>query len=105
MQVFVMPMRNDFPSYTFKSDLTDVIYTINVRFNTRMQRWIIDVLDASGNPIVVGLPVLLEVDLYGRFVRETLPAGKLIPIADTLDQPQPTRNSFGNTHSLLYVQP
>lgn len=105
MEVFVLPLRNDFPSYTFKVDLSAIVYTIAARYNTRMSRWIIDIQDASGNAIVSGLPLLLEVDLYGRFVREALPAGLFVAIADTLEQTQPERNSFGNTHSLLYVQP
>lgn len=105
MEVFTLPMRNDFPAYTFRVDLSNVIFTISVRYNTRMSRWIVDVQDSSGNPIVMGLPVLLEGDLYSRFGRAALPEGIMVAIADTLDQLQPTRNSFGNTHSLLYVDP
>lgn len=105
MEVFTLPMRNDLPWYEFKVDLTDVIYTLTVRYNSRMGRWLMDLKDASGTAIVAGVPLLIEVDLFSRFGRAALPAGIIVPIDDTLDQVDPVRNSFGNTHSVLYVDP
>lgn len=102
-QVFTIPARNDFPAYEFKIDLDGVVYTLFFRYNTRMTRWLLDIMDASGNPILMGLPLLITVDTTGRFVNEGVPAG-FIDVSDDSNQgTQPTRDSFGTDHSLLYV--
>lgn len=107
MQVFDMNIRNDLPAYTFKVDLTGVIFTVRVRYNTRMARWICDVADASDNDIINGLPLILDDNIYLRFAALAgLPVGQLVAIDNRNNaQEQPTRYSFGTTHSLLYVDP
>lgn len=106
MQISVVPLRNDLPAYFFKVSLTNVVYTIRARYNTRMQRWIIDIADSANNDIINGLAILLRTSLESQYVIPGLPAGALICEDNRNNiQEQPTRNSFGTTHSLLYVDP
>lgn len=106
MQVFVVPMRNDVPAYRFKIDFSGVIFTFRARFNTRMQRWVYDLADPSNNDILVGQKVLIRTAPVSQFVIPGLPAGVLIPEDNRNNvQGEPTRNSFGTTHSMLYVDP
>jgi hypothetical protein len=100
-----MPLRNDLPAYRFKLDLSGTVYTLAFRYNTRMQRWIMDLMDASGTPLIMGSVLLLRTPLLNRFVIDELPPGVLLAYDDTDKDTQPTRNSFDNDHSLLYVDP
>jgi hypothetical protein len=103
--VTVAPLRNDLPAYKIKVSLTSVAYTLRFRYNTRMQRWIMDCADASNNDIVNGVPLLINnLELY-QYVNSLLPYGQLIPVDNRNNiQEQPTRYSFGTTHDLLYAE-
>lgn len=100
-----VPARNDVPWYRFTVTLTGVVYTLTFRYNTRMDRWALDVADASNNALLVGVPLLIERDLIGRFVISGLPPGTLFAADFTNQDTQPTRFSFGTDHGLIYVDP
>lgn len=105
MNFLVVPARNDLPWYKFKISLSSVIYTLRFRYNTRMQRYIIDIGDSANNPIIVGLPLLINRDVNGQYVLTGLPVGTLFATDDTNLDTQPSRNSFGNDHTLFYADP
>lgn len=102
MNFLNMPLRNDVPWYQFKVTLSGVVYTVRARFNKRMNRWMLDFADPSNNDILLGLPLLLERDLSGRFVMIGLPPGLMFILDNTNQGTQPTRYSFGTTHTLFY---
>lgn len=98
-----LPARNDLPWYRFKITLGTVIYTLRFRYNTRNQRWILDVMDASGNDIVIGLPVIIGRDLAGQYVMSGIPVGAFFSTDDSKNNSQPTRFSFGTDHTLWFI--
>jgi hypothetical protein len=100
-----VPARNDLPWYYFKTTLSGAIYTLRFRYNSRMQRWIMDVADASNNDVIVGCPVLLLRDVFGQYVVAGLPPGLFFASDDTNAGNQPTRFSFGTDHTLWYEDP
>lgn len=97
-----IPVGNDLPWKKFTIPLDGVIYTLTVRFNVRSNRWILDIADSSNNPILVGIPVLIERNLTGRYVISGLPLGTLFATDFTNQENQPTRYSFDTTHGLIY---
>lgn len=105
MKFFTIPARNDLPWYSFKISLSGVVYTLRFRFNTRMQRWIMDIADPSNNDILDGIPLLIGRDLSGQYVIDGLPVGISFCSDDTNQDTQPTRFSFGTDHSLVYGDP
>lgn len=105
MTFLLIPARNDIPWYKFKITLSGTIYTLRFRYNVRMQRWIMDISDASDQDIVNGLPLILLRNLNGRFALATLPPGTFFITDDTNQGTQPTRYSFGTTHTLFYADP
>ncbi len=102
MSFEILPARNDLPWYRFKITLDDVIYTLKIRYNTRMQRWILDIADGSNVDLVTGLPILLERNIAGQYVFSGLPESVFFCTDDTNQGSQPTRLSFGVTHTLWY---
>jgi hypothetical protein len=97
-----IPCRNDVPWYLFRITLSNVVYTLRFRFDGRMGRWMMDMADPNNNDIIVGVPLLIGINLLGRFVNPALPPGFFFVVANNNDQSQPTRYSFGETHTLVY---
>lgn len=100
-----IPARNDLPWYKFKITLSGVIFTLHFRYNTRMQRWIMDINDPSDNPILLGVPVLIVRNLTGQYVTLAIPEGLFFATDDTGQSTQPTQFSFGTDHTLWYQDP
>jgi hypothetical protein len=52
---------------TFNIALGGVTYGFNVTWNVQNASWIIDIADASGNPIVSGIPMVTGADLLEQY--------------------------------------
>jgi hypothetical protein len=103
--LFTVPVGNQLPWYKFRISLSGVLFTLHMRYNTRMTRWILDVNDASDNPIISGIPVLIERNLVGQYATLAIPEGILFASDDTGNGQQPTLYSFGLDHSMWYEDP
>lgn len=99
------PMRNDLPLYTFNISLSGTIFNVQVIFNVRMNRYVMNINDTSGNPILGGIPVLIERNLTGQYVTLAIPEGTFFCTDDSGQDQQPTQFSFGVDHTMFYVDP
>lgn len=100
-----IPLKSDFPWYSFQTTLSGTLYTLTARYNVRSQRWMLDIGDASNNPILTGLPILVNRNINQQYVVSGAPVGYFFCVDNTQQENQPTRNSFGNTHELFYADP
>lgn len=105
MMFFQIPARNDLPNYSFRINLSGTNYTFDFHYNVRMSRWILDISDASGNPILSGIALLILRDLTRQYVTLAIPPGVIFATDDTQQDTQPTTYSFGSDHSLFYEDP
>lgn len=103
VNIFIIPLKNNVFFYKFRINLSSVLYTLQFRYNGRMNRWIMDVSDAAGNQIVSGLPLLIKRNLAGQYVTLSLPPGIFIADDVTNNDAQPTQFSFGLQNFLYYV--
>lgn len=103
--IFVMPTTNDFPWYQQRVTISEVVYTITIRYNSRMSRWMMDIGDAVNNLLHVGVPILIERDLLGQYVVQGLPPGLFYAIDETNQGTEPTRFAFKTTHGFFYYDP
>lgn len=101
--LFVFPMRNDLPQYSFNITLSGVVYNFQCLYNVRMSRWILNINDTSGDIILAGIPVLIQRNLYGQYATLSLPDGILFCTDDTGQDNQPTQFSFGVTNTMYYA--
>jgi hypothetical protein len=97
------PMRNDVPQYSFNISLSGTVFNIQVLFNVRMQRYIMNINDTQGNTILAGIPVLIERNLTGQYITLAIPSGTFFCTDDTGQDTQPTQFSFGLDHTMFYV--
>lgn len=103
--ILSIPARNDIPWYQMKISLSNVLYILEFRYNTRMQRWVFNILDSTGTTILLGgIVLLIDRDLMSRFVSNLLPSGNIF-CTDVAGSEQPTRFSFGTTSVCLYQDP
>lgn len=100
--LFEVPTIPNLPWYSSKITLSGVVFTITLRYNDRMQRWILDIGDPSGNPILAGLPILINRNVNGQYVIAGIPSGFFFAVDDTNLGIQATLNSFELDHTLLY---
>lgn len=101
-----LPLGNDVPWYSFQTTLAGTQYTMVVRYNTRMSRWMLDIDDSTGNPLITGLPLLINRNIAGQYTYNAeIPQGILFCTDDTNTGTQPTRLSFGTTNSGWYLDP
>lgn len=105
MAIFQLPLAQDVPWFDFVITLSNVRYGMEARYNTRSERWHLDINDALQNPLVTGVPMLTGRSLCGQYTGSGLPPGDLVVI-DTTNKGQPaTLRSFLSTHVLLYIEP
>lgn len=102
MAIQQIPASNDFGAYVFRIDLEATTFTFAFRYNTRMSRWIWDVMDANGDPLVMGIPLLTLNNLIGRFKVSGLPLGDFILIDERGENINPERNDLGERVIMLY---
>lgn len=76
---------------------------MHLRYNGRMQRWIMDLNDAADEPILSGVPVIILRDLTGQYTTLQLPDGTFFATDDTNQDVQATLLSFGTDHTLYFV--
>ena len=106
-QPYQLPLTSNYPFFTFTIVLSGTVFSLTFRYNIRMDRWFMDIADASGVLIVSGLPLLIQADIIGQYTKEGLPAGRFIVYDLTNESPaqQPTRYSWGSTHAVYYYDP
>ena len=98
-----IPLKNNLFYYKFQISLSSVIYTMTLRFNGRMNRWILDLADVSGNQIVSGIVLLVGINLLYQYTTLNVLAGALMAIDTSPNYIQPTQFSFGNNNFLVYL--
>lgn len=103
VNVATIPLRTDVFLYQFRITLTNVVYSMSLRYNGRMDRWILSIADIAGKPIISGIPLLINKDLLEQYPSLNVLAGKLIAIDVSQKFIQPTQFSFGNNNFLVYV--
>lgn len=102
----LVPVVNTVGFYTMNIALNNQVYGLNLRWNQRMMRWILDVLDSTGNVLLQGLPILEEQPLTNRFIGSIpgLPPGTFVAIDGTGKRLDPTDVTLGNDVALIYVE-
>jgi hypothetical protein len=103
--ILTFPLRNDLPQYSFPITLSGSNYVIQMIFNVRMNRWIMNINDVAGNQILSGIPVLIERNLTGQYATLAIPAGVFLAVDNTGQDSQPTQYSFGVDHTCYYLDP
>lgn len=90
-----------FPASTYRIALDGVDFRLNWRWNDRMASWYLDLFEADGTPLRLGVRVVLDWPLWGRFRHPARPAGELLAVS--LDgAAEPEAGDLGGRVRLIY---
>jgi hypothetical protein len=98
-----IPLRNDIFLYNFKISLSSIVYTLTLRYNGRMDRWIMAIADTAGNQILDGIVLLVNRNLKSQYPTLNLMPGLLQMVDTTNTFSEPTQFSIGNNNYLAYI--
>jgi len=106
MAYLEVPLRTDIYAYTQKTTIEGAVYTLGLRYNARMERWVLDVMNAAGEMLLAGVKLLINYPLTHRFVGsiEGLPEGHFMIVDETGQERNPTRDDLGDDIKLIYVE-
>lgn len=97
MNIYYVPLR-DGPQ-TFAIALSGVIYRLRIRYNSRLDLWMIDIADSDGKSMLRGLPMVTGCDLLAQYHHLGFQGALVVYNADG-DAPP---DFAGLRGSLLYV--
>lgn len=104
MALLRLPVNSDLIAFRFKSELDGSILDYQFSFNSRYERWFLNVFDGNGNALLTGRCININLDLLGRFLREDLPAGLLVAINLVNVHEEATLLTLGNDCPVLYEE-
>jgi hypothetical protein len=105
MAYFEIPTSTVNTHYTQTMTLSGQTFTLELRYNSRMARWILSVLDAAQNIIVAGIPMLNNRSLTSQYTTLELPVGDLFCLNTSGGTDQPSLQSFLTTCQFFYLDP
>ena len=105
MKFFGIYASNTQSCYRQDVTLSGARYVLELRYNTRMGRWLLDVLTTAEQPIVQGLPLLINTNLVTQYPAQALPPGALFVLDNSGNDLQPGLPSFLQSHVLVYADP
>ena len=103
MATYTLKLRNDVFNYKFKTNLSGVVYSFTLRYNGRMDRWIMDTNDVAGNPILTGIVLLINRIFLTKYPTLNIIPGTLGVVDLSGKGIQPTQFSFGVNNFLVYI--
>lgn len=101
----LVPVDTTLGFYSERVALDGISYILSFRYNARMDRWLLDVADSSGNPILYGCPILESWPVLSRFRGKIpgLPQGPLVALDQSGTGQDPTEKTLGASVPLFYV--
>ena len=104
MALLKLPLRHDVYHYSYSIELDSILYNLEFRYNTHAAKWIMDISTNLFEPIITGIPLLLGVNLFGRYVNANLPPGILFLVNMGISNEDGDRDDFGDNVILMYLE-
>jgi hypothetical protein len=106
MDFIEIPLRKDIFDYTEKITLEGVIYTLGIRYNARMDRWLLSIKDSADTNMAISLPLLNGVPLTYKWVGRIagFPPGQFTMVDETDQDRSPGKDDLGDDLKLIYLE-
>lgn len=106
MSVYTIDILNaaEWGSFYFTSDLDGENYEFRFKYNSREERWYLDLLDNEGNVVRAGMKVVVNWPVLLRMMELNRPPGEILFI-NTQDRAEdPGLDELGVDAVLTYVE-
>lgn len=104
MAIIELPVTGLSPSYKFRITLEGVVYTLRFKWNQRKELWVFDIANEQDENILVGVPVLTNVNIVGGICKLDMPPGLFTAIDETGQARDPDRETFGTEVKFVYEE-
>ena len=103
MSVFEVPTFTDPSNYRQQIELDGVVFELSFNFNSRDNRWYLDILDVAGVQLRSSMRLVTSMALMLRWKELTRPAGELGMIDPSSQDLEATLDDIGVAVFLTYV--
>lgn len=100
--IWELPARYDMSSYQYTIELSNEIFLLKFYFNRRDNRWYMSIYDETENPIILGIPIIINWGLIDRFKMLERPLGSIFAINFSQEEKNPVRKDLGTNVLLFY---
>lgn len=100
--MLIGPTRTDRPAYRWRNRLDGEFWAMRMVWNSRVQRWYLDIANAAGTAVVEGLAVVTGHDLLAPIPAGNRPPGQLFVVDDSGAGRVPTRRGFLGDFRMVY---
>lgn len=97
-----VPVLLDTPLFSLETQLDGTLYSFTFRWNARAGQWFLDIADASNDPIVSGIALVVSFPLARRCADPRMPPGLLTAYDTTGAGLDPGETDLGRRVVLLY---
>lgn len=104
MAILRVPLNHSLYHYEFRVELGSMIYVFEIRYNTYMGTWIFSIYDSANDPIIMGLPLLVGIDLLRRYTDDRLPPGRLFMYNLENNNQDGEEKDLGDNLLMLYLE-
>jgi len=87
-------------SEKFRISIDDEFYTFRVLWNTRMEQWVLSILDSNEDPVIAGLVLVPGENLFEQYNLPLTGTMYLVPSEKVVTDP--SYEDLGQTHFLIY---
>lgn len=98
-----IPFSNEFANFSEEVTLEDTSYRLEFRYNGRSGQWTMNVLDIDLNPLIAGVPLVLNFSLFDQYPGRNLPPGEFYVVDTTEKERAIDRGNMGTILSLVYI--
>lgn len=100
--IYEIPFVNEDGNQEFDITLDEVVYRLRFTYNSRLNKWAMDILNSSGTELLCGILMVLGVDFLAQYVSKSLPSGKMYLVNLVDSSVEATENNFGLDVRLYY---
>lgn len=102
----LIPTPNGYPDVALRTTLSGSTYGIRWRWNERASMWTFSIDTPSGDRLLSGVPVLLNVDLLAWAPEsDDRPPYPILVVDPTGSTLEPTLDSLGRSVQVVYAEP
>lgn len=100
-----IPTRTDLPAYSEQVELDGKVFNLNLRFNKRFNRWVMDIADSENAEVIHGVVIYTGVPLLVQYYHKAnLPLGDFICIDSKGSTDAPGEDELGDRFKLYYLE-
>lgn len=104
MATIQIPLRSDLDAWEITVDLDGRTYNFEFAWNGRGEFWSLIIRNDVQQELVAGIPLRVNSDLLGRFVRDDLPPGVLTLFDTSGAELEAAKGDLGGRCVLLYQE-